>query len=41
MPVAAYRPVTTGVLQPLGHAGDDGEDGDTEAASEPRARKLS
>ena len=38
LPIAAYQPVVTNVLQPLEHAG---EDGDTEAAGEPRARKLS
>ena len=31
MPVAAYQPIETNVLQPLEHAG---EDGDTEAPSE-------
>ena len=29
MPIAAYQPIVTNVLQPLDHAG---EDGDTEAA---------
>ena len=33
MPVAAYQPIETNVLQPLDHAG---EDGDTEAAGDSR-----
>ena len=35
LPIAAYQPVVTNVLQPLEHAG---EDGDTEAPSEQQRK---
>ena len=36
LPIAAYQPVVTNVLQPLEHAG---EDGDTEAAGDGARRR--
>ena len=37
MPIAAYQPIVTNVLQPLDHAGEDA--GDTEAAGDGARRR--